>query len=207
MQISILDSPLNDSMIARRLEILETATADQGSFEPQPPLTMWQVRRVSAIEDHWFAMPTWDALYAQCKRLIPDWREVDDLTADFLTRFLDAAKYFYAAGWQAAAALQGYPEGIAGLWSAPHDTRYAEAQRMWSQTDTQRAVSDWEAEWLPRWSRLTGDYAAAADIMMRRRTAERDLGRALFREAWLDYAALAGTPASVPIASVQGRAH
>jgi hypothetical protein len=53
MSYVTLDSRVNDPMIARRLAILETATANQDAFEPQPPLTMWQVRRVSALQDAW----------------------------------------------------------------------------------------------------------------------------------------------------------
>ncbi len=197
MQISVLDSPLNDSMIARRLEILETATANQDSFEPQPPLTMWQTRRVSAIEEQWFALPTWNALSGRCERLLPDWREVDRLTAEFMGTLFDAAEHFYAAEWQAAEALHGYPEGVLGLlvgiWSTPHAAYYEEAQHTWMQRDTCRAVSAWELAWLARWRRPSAKWAEAVEIMQRRRAAERDLGRALFQDGWLDYVALTGT--------------
>lgn len=51
--IPAIEACMNDPMVTRRLAILETATANQDSFEPQPPLTMWQTRRVSAIEEQW----------------------------------------------------------------------------------------------------------------------------------------------------------
>ncbi len=191
MQISVLDSPLNDSMIARRLEILETATASNDDFEPQPLLNTWQVRRVGALQDQWFDAPMWEDLNTRCELLMLDWREADRVTSHLMTHLFDAAHFFYAAGWEAAIAHQ---EPSATVRLEPPTPLYVASQWNWTQTETYRTMRQWAAEWPLQWSGTSAEFRAALDIVKRRRAVERDLGRTLFRDAWLDYAALTVGP-------------
>lgn len=182
-----LDSCVIDPMIARRLEILETATASNDGFEPQPPLNIWQVRRVDALQDQWFDAPMWEDLNTRCELLVLDWEEADRVTSRLMTYLFDASHFFYAAGWEAAIAHQ---EPSATVCLEPPIPLYVASQQHWTQTEAYRTMRQWVAEWPLQWSGSSAEFRNALEIVKRRAAAEHALAHAVFLDAWLDCVAL-----------------